>query len=69
MSRSTPFPVRGAAAACAVLLATTLLGGCAVIGVAATVGGLAVDVAVGTVKLTGKAIGAAADLVLPDSDK
>jgi hypothetical protein len=31
--------------------------------------GLAADAAIGTVKLTGKAVGAAADLVIPDSDK
>ncbi|MCD6076440.1 MAG: hypothetical protein K0R89_378 [Ramlibacter sp.] len=56
------------------LLAATL-GGCTVItvtgaavGLAATAGGLAVDAAVGTVKLTGKAVGVAADVVLPSSD-
>jgi hypothetical protein len=50
------------------------LGGCAVItvtgvavGLAATAGGLAVDAAVGTVKITGKAVGLAADVVLPSS--
>ena len=54
------------------------LGGCTVItgagtavGLAATAGGLAVDAAVGTVKVTGKAVGVAADVVLPSgsSDK
>lgn len=52
------------------------LGGCTVItvagaaaGVALTAGELAVDAAVGTVKLTGKAVGAAADVVLPSGDK
>ena len=35
---------------------------------AATGAGLVVDAAVGTVKLTGKAVGAAADLVVPDGD-
>jgi hypothetical protein len=46
--------------------------GCAVVTVAAaatsvavTAGSLAVDAAVGTVKLTGKAVGMAADAVLP----
>ena len=46
------------------------LGGCAVItvaGLAVTAGGLAVDAAVGTVKITGKAVGLAADVVLPSS--
>jgi len=62
--------------ACALLLASALAGGCAVISVATTVGGLAVtgaglavDAAVGTVRLTGKAVGAAADAVIPDGDK
>jgi hypothetical protein len=35
------------------------------VGVAATGVGLAADAAVGTVKLTGKAVGAAAGLVIP----
>ena len=39
------------------------------VGVAATGVGLAVDAAVGTVKITGKAVGAAADAVIPDGDK
>jgi hypothetical protein len=51
------------------LLAVSLLGGCAVIGVASAVGGLAVDAAVGTVRLTGKAVGAAVDAVTPDAEK
>ncbi|MDB5915452.1 MAG: hypothetical protein JWP22_4127, partial [Ramlibacter sp.] len=49
------------------------LGGCAVVsavdtvaGVAVGVVGLAADAAIGTVRLTGKAIGAAADAVIPD---
>ncbi len=53
-------------------LAASLLPGCAVITVASTatsiaVGtvGLAADAAVGTVRITGKAVGAAADAVLP----
>lgn len=51
------------------------LGGCAVIAVADTaVGlaasgvGLAADAAIGTVRLTGRAVGAVADLAIPDSD-
>jgi hypothetical protein len=52
------------------------LSGCTVItvagaaaGLALTAGELAVDAAVGTVRLTGKAVGAAADVVLPSGDK
>jgi hypothetical protein len=74
MSSSTSSP-RGLATAAALTLAS-LLGGCAVVtvastavGVAATGAGLVVDAAVGTVKLTGKAVGAAADLVVPDGDE
>lgn len=63
----------------ALLLALALcaaLPGCAVVSVASTavsVGagavGLAADAAIGTVRITGKAVGAAADAVLPgDSD-
>jgi hypothetical protein len=37
--------------------------GSAAVGIAAAGAGLAVDAAVGTVKMTGKAVGAAADLV------
>ncbi len=50
------------------------LGGCAVVSVASTavsVGagavGLAADAAIGTARITGKAVGAAADAVIPDS--
>ena len=53
-------------------IAGWILGGCAVVtvastavGVAATGVGLAVDAGVGAVKLTGHAVGAAADAVLP----
>jgi hypothetical protein len=53
-------------------LAAAVLSGCTVItvagaavGLAATAGGMAVDAAVGTVRLTGKAVGAAAGAVLP----
>jgi hypothetical protein len=52
-----------------------MLGGCAVVTVAGTavsVGasavGLAADAAIGTARITGKAVGAAADAVIPDSD-
>ena len=50
------------------------LSGCAVVTVASTavsVGagavGLAADAAIGTVRITGKAVGAAAEAVIPDS--
>lgn len=53
-------------------LAAAALGGCTVItvagtaaGLAVSAGSLAVDAAVGTVKITGKAVGLAADAVLP----
>ncbi|MGJ7500994.1 hypothetical protein ACSFBF_11595 [Variovorax sp. ZT5P49] len=53
---------------------SALLSGCAVVSVASTavsVGagavGLAADAAIGTVRITGKAVGAAADAVIPDS--
>jgi len=52
--------------------ACLLLGGCAVVtvadtvvGVGASAVGLAADAAVGTVRITGKAVGAAADAVIP----
>ncbi len=64
--------LRLALAACAALL----LGGCTVItigavavGAAVTAGSLAVDAGVGAVKLTGAAVGAAADVVLPSGDE
>ena len=54
------------------LLTCALLPGCAVIAVADTAAtvavkgvGLAADAAIGTVRYTGKAVGAAASLVLP----
>lgn len=60
--------------ACAALACA--LCGCTVITVAGTAAslavtgaGLAVDAAVGTVKITGKAVGAAADAVLPGDSK
>ena len=72
MSRRIPSPFRLRAPVAAIVFATTVLGGCTVItvagaavGVAATGVGLATDVAVGTVRLTGKAVGA----VLPGSSE
>lgn len=59
----------------AIALATSVasLAGCAVVsavdttaGLAISAAGLAADAAIGTVRLTGKAIGAAADLAVPD---
>jgi hypothetical protein len=57
-------------------LVAAALSGCTVItvagaavGLAATAGGLAVDAAVGTVKMTGKAVGAVAGAVLPGGDE
>lgn len=74
MSSSTAAFARGARMLCALVLATTL-GGCAVVsvasavvGVAATGAGLVVDAAVGAVKLTGRAVGAAADAVTPGGE-
>jgi hypothetical protein len=75
MSRSN-FPLRRHAATLCLLLASTALAGCAVItvagaaaGIAVTGAGLAVDAAVGAVKLTGKAVGAAAGAVMPGGDE
>ena len=70
MSNSSQSPIRLSAMLATLIVATVLLGGCTVItvastavGVAATGVGLAADAAVGTVRLTGKAVGA----VLPGS--
>ena len=59
-----------------VLASALLAGGCAVIAVVDTAAGLAIggaglvaDAAIGTVRLTGKAVGAAADLVIPGGDE
>jgi len=60
-------PMKYLAAALLVLSLT----GCAVVavaGVATTAAGVAVDAAVGAVKLTGKAVGAVVDVVIPDGD-
>ena len=74
MPRSTSSPTFRAALAL-VVLASTLLGGCAVVtiadtavGVAATGVGLAVDATAGAVRLTGKAVGATVDAVTPSSE-
>ena len=65
MSRSTASTVRRALLCALALTGSLLLTGCAVVtiagaavGVAATGAGLAVDAAVGAVKLTGSAVGA-----------
>lgn len=65
---------RRAAAALALAVCAGLLSGCAVIAVVDTAAGLviggaglAADAAIGTVRLTGKAVGAAAALVIPGS--
>jgi hypothetical protein len=64
---------RRAATACLLAACVASLGGCAVVAAADTAAGLAVsgvglaaDAAIGTVRLTGKAVGAAADAMLPD---
>lgn len=73
----------GLALAACIATALSGLGGCAVVsvagaavsvagtavGVGASVVGLAADAAVGTVRLGGKAIGAAADAVTPDGTR
>lgn len=63
------------AAALLAVLACLALGGCAVVTVAgaavsvgATAVGVAADVAVGAVKVTGKAVGAAVDAVTPGNE-
>ena len=58
--------------AASLVASAALLGGCAVVTVASTAVsiaasgvGLAADAAIGTARITGRAIGAAADVVLP----
>jgi hypothetical protein len=51
----------------AAVLASLTLTGCFSLAVGAV--GVAADVAIGAVKLTGKAVGAAADLVIPDKEE
>jgi len=74
MSMSPHFVKRSARWAICLAMATALLGGCAVIAVADTAAtvavktvGLAADAAIGTVRITGKVVGAAVDAALPDS--
>jgi hypothetical protein len=72
MTESSRSFARRAAAALLIVLGASALGGCAVIavaGVAATAAGVVVDTAVGAVKLTGKAVGAAVDIVIPDGEE
>ena len=70
-----PSPCRHAATACLLAACVAPLGGCAAVAAADTAAGLAVsgvglaaDAAIGTVRITGKAVGAAADLVIPGGD-
>jgi hypothetical protein len=58
---------RRIASALLVAAATVASTGCAVVTVVGTAASLATDVAVGAVKITGKAIGTAVDAVTPDS--
>ena len=67
---------RQRAAMVSLLIFASALGGCAVISVAGTAAsvaasgvGLAADAAIGTVRITGRAIGAAADAVLPGGER
>ncbi len=76
MLPALPLPMRRGAALALALALLAPLGGCTVItiagaaaSVAVTGASLAVDAAVGTVKLTGKAVGAAADAVTPGSSE
>ena len=68
-----PYYLRLFACCTWLVCALAALQGCAVIAVADVVGtvavktvGLATDAAIGVVKLSGKAVGAAADAVIPD---
>jgi hypothetical protein len=70
----SPFPTRSALLF-ATTVAATQLSGCAVIAVADTAAslavkgaGLAADAAIGTVRITGKAVGAVANAVIPGKD-
>ena len=69
-----PLSVPRAARLCLLLAALMGLSGCTVLAVVDTaasavvgVAGLAVDAAVGTARIAGKAVGAAADAVTPDA--
>jgi hypothetical protein len=63
--------LRASRIACALLVAAASLAstGCAVVSVVGTAASLATDVAVGAVKITGKAIGGAVDAVTPSAEK
>jgi hypothetical protein len=59
----------------AIIFCVVLLQGCAVVAVVDTVGtvavktvGLAAEAAIGVVKITGRAVGATADAIIPGSD-
>ena len=69
-------PCRPAAIACLLAACVVPLGGCAVVAAVDTAAGLAVsgvglaaDAAIGTARIAGKVVGAAADAVIPDGDK
>jgi len=64
LSVLSPRRLAGALLLAGAALAST---GCAVVAVVGTAASLATDVAVGAVKITGKAIGGAVDAVTPDS--
>jgi hypothetical protein len=73
MHRPASTHARRAATASAAILLSAFLGGCAVVSVVgtaasitATGAGLVVDAAAGTVRLTGKVVGATADALLPN---
>ena len=58
------------------LILASALGGCAVVSIAGTAAslaasgvGLAADAAIGTLRITGRAIGAAADVVIPGGER
>ena len=67
---------RRAAMLASSLMLASALGGCAVVSVAGTAAslaasgvGLAADAAIGTVRITGRAIGTAADVVLSNGER
>ena len=69
-------PCRPVATVCLLAACVAPLGGCAVVAAVDTAAGLAVsgvglaaDAAIGTARIAGKAVGAAADAVIPDSDE
>ena len=76
MHKAPTHPLRRLLAASCLLVPCALLPGCAVVAVVDTAAALAVkgagaaaDAAIGTVRLTGKVVGAAADVVLPSPTK